>query len=102
MAPYAHVLQIEKKVAPYAHALKIEKKVAPYAHVYKFYTYMQEGISTQSLWVNRKDIHKPVRYIAESINVNVSVVNFKIYHPSPPTDPDEFVVPLSRKSTPNC
>ena len=35
MAPYAHVLKIEKKVALYAHVLKIEKKVAPYAHVLK-------------------------------------------------------------------
>ena len=67
---------------------------------YKFYTYMQEGISTQSLWVNRKNIHKPVRYIAESININVSVVNFKIYNPSPPTDPDEFVVPPICRESP--
>ena len=67
---------------------------------YKFYTYMQEGNTRQSLWVNRKNIHRPIRYIAENINVNVSVVNFKIYFPSPPTDPDEFVVPPICKESP--
>uniref|UniRef100_A0A1X7VRQ4 Uncharacterized protein n=1 Tax=Amphimedon queenslandica TaxID=400682 RepID=A0A1X7VRQ4_AMPQE len=52
-----------------------------------------EGIYTQSLWMNRSHIHKPVRYIAESTNINISVVDFKIYHANPPTDPDEFEVP---------
>ena len=50
--------------------------------------------------MNRKDIHRPVLYIAENINVNVSVVNFTIYFPSPPTDPDEFDVPSICKESP--
>ena len=43
--------------------------------------------------MNRSQIHKPVRYIAETRNINISVVDFKLYNPNPPTDPDEFAVP---------
>ena len=54
----------------------------------------QEGMYTQSLWMNRSYIiHKPFRYIAEITNVNISVVDFRVFHPNPPTDPDEFAVP---------
>ena len=53
----------------------------------------QQGITTQSLWVNRSHPNRPVRYVAESININISVADFKTYHPSPPSDPRQFDVP---------
>lgn len=58
------------------------------------------GSVTESLWVNKTHKNKPVRYILDKIGQHVTVIDFKIFKPTAPTNPNEYDVPKICQTTP--